>query len=101
MLYDTQGFSNAYSFSTTANRVTISYESPGLQLLSRSTSYKTARDRAVLASQLLDGYNGNLPTSTGTRYLEITAAQVPFFIGRDDNERVLFSVNFNIRKDTT
>jgi len=99
-LYDTAGLPSAQVFST-ASAASVAYEQPGLQILSRSTSYKTARDNANVAYQILDGLSGLLPTATGTRYLSIDAAQAPFFIGRDGNDRPLFSVNFNIRKDTT
>jgi len=99
-LYDTQGFPSEQVFSTGA-AASVAFENPSLQILSRSTSYKTARDNAVLAYRELDGLSATLPTATGTRYLSIDAAQAPFFIGRDGNQRPLFSVNFNIRKDTT
>ncbi len=96
-LYDTQGFESSFTFSTSST-VSVAFEQPGLQILSRSVSYVTARDNAVLAHQVLDGFSGTL---SGTRYLSITAAQTPFFIGRDANDRPMFSVNFNIMKDTT
>jgi len=99
-LYDTQGFESEQVFSTGAS-ASIAFENPGLQILSRSTSYAVARDNANVAYQILDGFAGVLPSATGTRYLSIDAAQAPFFIGRDSNDRPLFSVNFNIRKDTT
>ena len=99
-LYDAQGFESSFTF-TTSGSVATAFEQPGLQILSRSTSYKTARDNCVVAFQILDGFSGVLPTATGTRYLSIAGAQTPFFIGRDSNDRALFSVNFNIMKDTT
>ena len=95
-LYDTAGIGSEFTFST--GGTSVAFEQPGLQILSRSTSYITARDNAVLAHQVLDGFSGTL---SGVRYLSIEAAQTPFLIGRDDNDRVLFSVNFNIMKDTT
>jgi len=99
-LYDTAGLPSAQAFSTGA-AASIAFEQPGLQILSRSTSYKTARDNAYLAYQALDGFTGLLPTATGIQYQSIDAAHAPFFIGRDSNDRPMFSVNFNIRKDTT
>jgi hypothetical protein len=99
-LYDTQGFGNEYAFST-GTLADVAIKQPSMQILSRSTLYQTARDNAEIATQLLDGYSGPLPTATGTQYLGIAAAQDPFFIGRDDNDRYLFSVNFNIMKQAT
>ncbi len=98
-LYDTAGFGSGFAFSTSAAAgAKVAFERPGLQILSRSTSYKTARDNAVLAHQVLDGFTGTL---SGTRYLSIEAAQPPFLLGRDGDRRVLFSCNFLIMKDTT
>jgi hypothetical protein len=99
VLYETAGSPNEYTFSTSTGKARVAFEKPGVQLLSRSTSYKTARSRAQTAYTLLDGVAGkNLPTATGTRYLEITAVQAPFFVSRDSNDRYIVSVNFETWK---
>ncbi len=99
-LYDTQGLQSAFTFSTGAGQPDTAYEQPAFQLLSRSTSYQTAAANAEAAFQIFDGLaNQTLPTSTGTRYLSVTAAAPPFFVGRDGNKRILFSVNFTVMKE--
>ena len=75
-------------------------ERPSFQILSRSTAYQTARDRAQTAYTILDGLAGrNLPTATGTLYQEIVAVQAPFFLQRDDNDRFIVAANYNVRKN--
>ena len=84
-IYETAGLPNLYTFSTT-NKATRVAEKPRIQVLSRSTSYQTARNNIDTIYQLLDGFSGPLPTSTGTEYLSIEAVQAPFSAGRDENE---------------
>ena len=93
-LYETAGFPNLYAFSTT-NKAARVAELPRIQALSRSTSYQTARNNIDVIYQLLDGFSGPLPTSTGTEYLSIEAVQPPFSAGRDENDRWILSVNFD------
>lgn len=98
-LYETGGFSPLHFFSTGTQ--TRAYERPGLMIHSRSTSYATARDTAFEAFTLLDGiHDRGIPTSTGTHYVSIDAVQSPFEMGRDKNDRFIFSVNFVISKST-
>ncbi len=95
VLYETAGGPNEYTFSSSTGRATVSFERPGLQILSRSTLYATAKIRAETAYTILDGLAGrNLPTTTGPRYLEITAVQAPFFLQRDENDRYIVSTNY-------
>lgn len=98
VLYETPGTAPGFSFSTAAN-ATVEYESPTLQILSRSTSYETARDRAQTAYTTLNGLAATLPTSTGVRYLSIAAAQPPFLLQRDEHDRYIVAVNFNVQKE--
>ena len=99
VLYETGGSPNEYTFSTSSNSARVAIEKPSLQMLSRSSDYQTARNQAQVAYTILDGLAGRtLPTATGTRYLEITAVQSPFSLGRDDNDRSIISVNFNVWK---
>lgn len=98
-LYETPGSPNAYTYSTSTGGASVAWERPSLQIISRSTVYTTARTNAQTAYVLLDGLAGrNLPTATGTTYLDITAAQPPFSLGRDENERFLVSTNYNVWK---
>lgn len=99
VLYETAGGANAYTMSTGTGSADVTYETPSLQILSRSTSYQTARSRADTAYTILDGLaQVNLPTATGTLYLDVSAVQAPFFTGYDENHRPIVSVNFTIRK---
>ncbi len=76
------------------------FERPSFQVLSRSTVYTTAQTRAQTAYQMLNGVaDRNLPTATGPRYLQITAVQPPFFLQRDENQRYIVSVNFDVWKE--
>jgi hypothetical protein len=98
-VYETAGSANEYTFSTSTGRANVEFERPSFQILSRSTSYATARTRAQTAYTLLDGLaDRSLPTATGTRYLEITAVQAPFVSGRDENDRYIVSTNYDTWK---
>ena len=99
VLYETGGSPNEYTFSTSTGTARVAIEKPSLQMLSRSSDYQTARNQAQVAYTILDGLAGqNLPTATGTLYLDITAVQAPFTIGPDDNDRPIVSVNFDVWK---
>lgn len=97
-LYEQSGTVTSQSFSTGSTGAAVEFENPNLQVISRSTSYTTARTNAQTIFTLLDGLSATLPTATGTNYLSIDALQSPFSIGKDRNERWLVSVNFAIRK---
>ena len=98
-LIESGGVFPLHAFSTGGN--TRMYERPSLQVLSRSTSYETVRAVMEDVFTILDGIaNTELPTSTGVRYAAIDAAQSPFAIGRDSNDRFEMSVNFTIMKTT-
>lgn len=97
-LFEQPGLPTAYAFST-GTQATRAYERPGLQALSRSTDPTTAQTRAEIIYDLLDGLTNT--TMSTVRYLEFTAEQPPFQAGRDNNERWLWSVNFNVKRDVT
>ncbi len=95
-LYEQPGLGNAYSFST-SNPVQVEYERPNLQTISRSSSPTVARSRIQTVYTLLDGLHNT--TMSGTRYLDFEAVQAPFQLGRDENERWLWGLNFNVKKE--
>ncbi len=98
-LYDTAGFAPVHTFSTSTGQVTRDHTRPSFQALVRSTSYQTAQARAQTIFETFDGLAGvSLPTATGTLYRSIAAVQSPFFLQRDDNHRVIFSVNFQVER---
>jgi hypothetical protein len=94
-LLEQPGLPNAYAFST-GNPVEVVYERPNMQVLSRSTDPVVARSRVQTVYRKLDGLTST--TINGIRYYEFVAVQAPFQIGRDDNQRHLWSLNFNIKK---
>lgn len=98
-LFDTGGSSPLHTFTTSTG--TRWAERPGLMIHARSADQQTARANAYAAFTLLDGiHDRGLPTTTGTHYVEIGAAQSPFLIGRDKNDRYLIGVNFDVAKST-
>ena len=97
-LYETGGSAPVHTFSTgTAN--TRYFEQPRVQIIARSSDYPTAHNLISKAFTLLDGVaNQDLASTGGSRYIDITAVQSPFSIGRDANSRFLMSVNFDVLK---
>ncbi len=99
-IFETGGYRPIHAFSTgTQTRL---YENPSIMVHARSTDYQTARNIAESVFTKLDGLNNRaLPTTTGTHhYVSIDAVQSPFSIGRDSNDRFVFSVNFDVTKTT-
>lgn len=98
-LYETGGMAPNWIFGSTSP----AYETASLQVISRSSSYATARSRAYLAYRILGGIrNQYLPTSTYTTkclYLDCNPDQPPFSIGQDSNKRWLLSCNFTVHKE--
>lgn len=82
---------------------TIQIENARFQVLVRSDresttagAYSAARSKARDVHLLLDG-KGALALS-GVDYLFIEALHPPFFLQRDENERVLIACNYEARK---
>lgn len=95
--YETGGAAPAHTFSTSTALTNVAFERPNLQVISRSTSYATARANIETVYTTLDGVHD--ATLTGTRYLSISAIQAPFDIGDDGNGRHRVSVNFTVWKE--
>jgi hypothetical protein len=98
-LYETGGMGPSWAFGSTAPV----YETAGLQVLARSTSYATAHALAHSAYVWFGGLrNKYLPSTTATTkvlYVDVQPDQPPFSIGPDANGRHLVSVNFTVRKE--
>ena len=77
----------------------VQYETPGLQIVVRGVKhdYDVPRARIEAAYQKLAEVQAT--TLSGTFYLFIRAQQPPFFMERDENERVKFAVNFLCEKE--
>lgn len=82
----------------------VEHERPTVQVLSRSTSYVTARQNAQYVWDILaTTENQLLATSTSigaptTLYTRVLPLQSPFDIGQDASGRALISANFLIEK---
>jgi len=100
-VYETGGIAPTHVFSTGAG-VARAFENPRLQVIARSSRYATARNLAETAFTILDGFAGgtSITTAATPLYMDITAVQSPFSLGRDENGRYLVSVNFDVRKTT-
>ena len=96
VLFETPGGSPEHAFSSSTGRAEVVYESPNLQILTRSTSYTGARTAAEKLFVQLDGAAG--VTMGSVSYLDVAAVQSPFDIGRDNQERYLVSCNYRIKK---
>ena len=81
----------------------VSVERPTLQLISRSSSYATARDNAQTVWNMLAAVTSTTiakTSSTGvTSYLTITPVQSPTDMGQDAEELALITCNFIIEKE--
>lgn len=82
-IFDTSGW---------APDVKHNYENPTVQVLVRNRSYVTGWTVAHDIMQFL--HNKHEETWNGTRYLAIFAQSDVLFIGRDEHDRFMFSVNF-------
>ena len=101
VIYETPGGASEFSFSTSTGAPTTQFERQSFQILSRSTTWTTARSQSQVAHALLDGLTSrSLPTATGTRYIQITAVQPPFYLQRDENDRFIASANYDVWRET-
>ena len=98
-IYETGGSGPLNAFSTGGG--TRVYEQPSIQIITRSTSYETARNIQETVFVALDGVNNQTVPSTGSvHYGSIDAVQSPFLINRDSNNRFKVGVNFDVLKST-
>ena len=98
-IYETGGVGPLNAFSTGGG--TRVYEQPSIQIVTRSTSYETARNIQETVFTVLDGVNNQTVPSTGSvHYGSIDAVQSPFLINRDSNNRFKVGVNFDVLKST-
>jgi hypothetical protein len=81
----------------------LSLERPTVQIISRSTSYATARQNADFIFRTLAGVTNagvSKTTSTGeTSYLTITPLQSPTDMGQDAEERSMVTCNYMAEKE--
>lgn len=96
-LYETGGISAVHAFASASGQAVV--ERPRFQVVVRHTDYASGRQLIHNIWKRLDGA-GDF-TINSTRYLWIEAVQSPFFLKFDDNNRVLFAVNFDCHKALT
>jgi hypothetical protein len=72
-------------------------EYPSLQVMVRNTSYPAGRTKIEQVRDTLHGLCEQV--INGTRYLLIKAKQSPESLGRDDNNRCEFVINFDVIKE--
>lgn len=94
-LYETGGLGTVHTMGNVAGQAAV--EQPGLQVMSRASSYQVARANAQKAFLLLDG----LPKRTinGVQYYWGAARQSPFLATKDEQDRFLVAFNVDIIKD--
>lgn len=85
-LFEAGGIEPNYTYSG------LNHERPTVQVISRSTSYETARDNANVIYVLLGGTDN--ATLSSVEYAKVTPSQSPFDIGTDADGRTMISCNY-------
>ncbi len=96
-IYETGGIGPYFGLTSSGPVV----ETPGLQIVCRSTSYAVARANAELIYSTLYTPTNTTLTGSTTIYLSITPQQSPFDMGRDDNGRHRVTCNYLAQKEVT
>ena len=95
-LRGTGGFPSHHVMNPAVNQAIL--EEPTLQLLARATTYDQAEATARSAKSLLDGLRKR--TINSVVYHWATAMQPPFFLERDENQRFVFAMNVQLKRQT-
>ena len=86
---------------TTNKPPELNYEidRPGIQVLVREVKggYLAGITKSQSVYSALHGYQGTL---SGTRYILVAAAHSPMYVGKDENNRPFFSINFEVQRTT-
>lgn len=90
-IYEPGGAPPVYSFGASPM-----LERPTVQVISRSTSYATARTNAFTIYTILAAVED--ATLSGTAYTRVTPSQSPIDLGKDADDRHLISCNFMAEK---
>jgi len=98
-IHETGGLSPEFVF----NSSNPLWEQPSIQIISRSSDYQTARNKAQTIYNLLQQQSNvtlkpNSTGDTGALYFSIVPLQSPFLLGLDGNQRIEISANYSIRK---
>lgn len=87
-LYDTGGFPQEQ----------YAYEKPTIQIKIRNNSYLNGYNQARDLKYLLSTGDYNSSDINGTRYILIKNTSDVLYLGKDDNNRFLFTINFQIHR---
>ena len=87
-LYDTGGFPQERH----------DYEKPTIQIRIRNKSYLNGYNQARDLKYLLSTGDYNNSTINGTRYILIKNTSDVLYLGKDDNNRFQFTINFQIHR---
>lgn len=92
VLYEYGGAPPQHTMGGTAAK----WEEPRIQAVARAATYSAARTKIGAIFTALHAVNNT--TLSGTLYLSIEAVQSPFFLERDQSDRVKMVCNFHVRK---
>lgn len=99
IIYETGGDRPQDTFCSTNS---ATWENPRIQIVTRSTEYQVARNKAEDAFRtLIEVTNQTIKASSldaGSFYLRISSIQSPFRLGVDENSRNLVACNFDVMK---
>jgi len=88
-IYNTGGYETEYVMNND-----IDYERPTIQIRVRNTSYETADAQLVAIKQILDKQSET--TINSTKYMTFYCISDILRIGRNDRERTVLAVNYEI-----
>lgn len=91
---ETGGMASVHAMSSGPGNAVL--EMPRVQVLSRATTYASAKTRIKLVEGLLDGLRPR--TINGVQYHFASAVQPPFLLEYDANNRPIVAQNFEIQK---
>lgn len=94
VLHETGGLAAARFFCGSAT-----VDQPGLQLVVRGPARDYAGPRAQIETLYQALCDWGAFEASGVRYLGLSPQQAPFPMTRDENERVVFAVNFLVQKE--
>lgn len=94
-LFESGGLPSVHAMSTGPGLATV--EQPRVEVIVRSTEYAEARLILHRIHGKLDGLRRT--TINGCTYRYASAVQQPFFLRRDENDRVELACNYQIIKD--
>lgn len=93
----TAGLGSMHTFGSVAGAAPL--EHLRFQLLARATDYPEAETVAILAHAILDGLRTE--GMNGKLYQWISGVSAPTYLGLDDEERALFSCNYDVQRSNT